>query len=56
MNPLLAQLVAEEEEAAYAHAEREGKRLDSLPALCPECPEPGLCMAEDECQRGEAPC
>jgi len=36
-------------EEEYAHAEREGKRLNDL--VCIDCPDPALCAAEGECPR-----
>lgn len=44
---LLREQLLDDEEAEYAHAEREGIRLDS--ALCPDCPDPGLCASMSEC-------
>lgn len=39
------------EELLMEEAEHYGRAMDS--AVCPECPDPGLCMAERDCPRGD---
>lgn len=41
------------DEDVYARLEREAIIAES--ELCPECPDPGLCMAEGECCAGGNP-